>query len=89
MVQMSTRTSNSITFNLTQMSKNNPGKNLCVKKLNGEEEVTCKPAEHNVTFQDLTSSTRYNFTVFSYVNVNDGKRLLSKPGCPFSAFTSK
>lgn len=85
---MSTRTSNSITFNLTQMSKNNPEKNLCVKKLNGEE-GTCKPAEHNVTFEDLKSSTRYNFTVFSYVDVSDGTRLLSKPGCPFSAFTSK
>uniref|UniRef100_A0A8W8J4S9 protein-tyrosine-phosphatase n=1 Tax=Magallana gigas TaxID=29159 RepID=A0A8W8J4S9_MAGGI len=86
MAQMSTRTSNSISFNLTQMSKNNPEKNLCVKKLNGEE-GTCKPAEHNVTFEDLKSSTLYKFTVFSYVDVSDDKRLLSKPGCPFSAFT--
>lgn len=87
MAQMSTRTSNSITFNLMQMSTHNPGKNLCV--VNGEEEVICKPAEHIVNFQGLAPSTRYNFTVFSYVNVSDGKRLLSKPGCPFSAFTSK
>lgn len=64
-------------------------KQSCIKMEDKQDDIACKPAEQNVLFENLTPSTPYNFSLFSYVKVPGQEKLISNSGCPFSKYTCK
>lgn len=52
--------------------------------------MTCRSLEYpTMRYDHLDVSTRYNFSVFSYVNDTDKKKLLSTLPCYFFNYTGK
>lgn len=83
------RTFDSITLNLSYYEENNE-EHVCVKVMPFGSNSTCRSINGSyITFGSLTSSTQYNFSVFSYINTSSGIQLLSNSSCPLLQYTCK